>query len=884
MHRIRIDYGWTTFWLIALLVFTATWSVQQADWAEGLHILTPITILGLIVGLVLTQLRQIPPFLAHITAFVIGAFVVLFQMTSFLADTLGSRVDKLAWLWDRWAVWFSALRAGNAGEDLYLFILLMASMLWVLSYAAVWFLLRSGWIWLTLLLPGVVVLLNLGYSRQVSTFLLIVYLFTALLLLMRFNFIEREREWRERGVPYPDTLVLRGFWTAAYLAIVLILAAWIIPFSPQTDRATAAWDVVSSPFDRIENRFGDSLPGVFPGGSGGGGGVGGFASFDSEFALGGSLRLSEEPVVLLEGDGAPYLVAHRYDRFNGFGWESTADQTYRTLEGDRETPPLLRYDAHQEFPIPDAARQNTVERSHEIEVLRPQGSIVFSGGETLRASVPTRVQTAWYTYEDQEILIDNATEGNTPPDLWALVRLLNDADFGQGDEVLTPDDDSNTAADDEADVESGDNERNIDLGPIDPETLGADALELFEEIVEEQERLLERGIETEILYDDELRAEALTFSGPLPVFSDVESIYASEMRSGDAYQVTSLISNATNDNLRNASEAYPVEITRRYLQVPDDHSTRVEELALEITAPHDNPYDKAEAIETWLRTNLEYSEQIIVPPEGVDFIEHFIFESQQGYCTYYSSAMAQMLRMVEIPARVAVGYFPADYDEEAGGYLYRDRNAHAWVEVYFPDYGWILFEPTPSRSTIQRGTAGVDDPAGSEIGVNDGLDALGPDEQWFLEDEEMFPVNGSAGDFTLDQQQSTTTGQWIMRGVAVLLFIGVGIFSYFWLRGLGGLTPAGQFYTRLNRAATWTGIQQQESMTPYEYARTIATSIPGSRTDAEYLADLYVRERYGNQRVASPDLTRARAAWLRLRGLFIKYALLYRWRRTGRDS
>jgi hypothetical protein len=70
-------------------------------------------------------------------------------------------------------------------------------------------------------------------------------------------------------------------------------------------------------------------------------------------------------------------------------------------------------------------------------------------------------------------------------------------------------------------------------------------------------------------------------------------------------------------------------------------------------------------------------------------------------------------------------------------------------------------------------------------------------------------------------------------------------------------------------------------MTPFEYARSIATTVPGSRTDAEYLADLYVRERYGNQQLASPDLTRARAAWLRLRGLFVKYALLHRWRKRG---
>ncbi len=118
-----------------------------------------------------------------------------------------------------------------------------------------------------------------------------------------------------------------------------------------------------------------------------------------------------------------------------------------------------------------------------------------------------------------------------------------------------------------------------------------------------------------------------------------------------------------------------------------------------------------------------------------------------------------------------------------------------------------------------------------------------------------------------------------MRGIALVLLAVVGVFSYYWLRGLSGQSPAGQFYTRLQRGAAWTGITARESMTPFEYARSIGSTIPGSRTDADYLAEIYVKERYGNQSLASPEITRARAAWLRLRGVFVKYAVLQRWRR-----
>jgi transglutaminase-like putative cysteine protease len=886
MHRFRLEHGWTTFWLVALLVFTATLSVQQAEWAEGLHILTPITIIGLFVGVLLANMRQLPPVAAHATALIIGFIVVFFQMTTFLSDALGSRWDKLGWLWGRWEEWYATIRGGESAEDLYLFILMMSGMLWVLSYASIWFVFRSGWIWITLLLPGVIVLLNLGYSRNVSTFVLILYLFSAILLLMRFHFVEREIRWRREGVPYPDTLLIRGFWTASYLAAILILTGWMIPFSPQTDRAVAAWNSATGPWDSIEEAFTDRFGGVLPGRGGGSGGVGGFASFDSEFSLGGSLRLSEDPVVFVQGQEAPYLSAHRYDYYTGTGWESTFERTYQSGNDDEDeetSSPFVRFDADQEYPIPASSRSATRERTHQVEVLRPQGNIILSGGEALRSNIDTQVQTAWYTYEDQEIALENAEEGNTPPDLWNLVALLKDADFSpptdeQGDGESSPEStDENSETDTEG--ESPDNESL----QIDQNNLSDEQEDLLERIRDAQDELIERDIDTELVLADDFTVEGLRFSGPLPVFNDVEAIYASDISSGDVYEVTSLTSQATAEELTSASDAYPVEITSRYLQIPDEYSERVEQLAFDLTSDLDSAYEKATAIEGWLRENLEYSEQISIPPEDIDFLEYFIFESQEGYCTYYASAMAQMLRMVDVPARVTVGYFPAAYDEDFNGAVYRDRNAHAWVEVYFPEYGWVDFEPTPSQSTIRRGSTSDEQELPDDL-IND--PALGgeypPDRLEYFEEE--FAPGAGGGDAAAGAQQATTTGQWIMRGIAVFLLLAVGVFSFFWLRGLSGQSPAGQFFTRLQRGASWTGVRASAAMTPFEYARSIASTVPGSRTDAEYLAEIYVRERYGNRQLAAPELTRARAAWLRLRGLFVKYALLHRWRKRGNRS
>ena len=134
--------------------------------------------------------------------------------------------------------------------------------------------------------------------------------------------------------------------------------------------------------------------------------------------------------------------------------------------------------------------------------------------------------------------------------------------------------------------------------------------------------------------------------------------------------------------------------------MPDDLSTKVIKLAEEITAEYDNPYDKAAAVTKYLRDNIEYSNSIPLPPRNKDPLEWMLFEYKKAYCVYYSSAEIMMLRSVGIPARMAVGFAQGDRDEN--DYFVHRNDAHAWPEVYFPDIGWVEFEPTGSQPAINR--------------------------------------------------------------------------------------------------------------------------------------------------------------------------------------
>lgn len=132
----------------------------------------------------------------------------------------------------------------------------------------------------------------------------------------------------------------------------------------------------------------------------------------------------------------------------------------------------------------------------------------------------------------------------------------------------------------------------------------------------------------------------------------------------------------------------------RYLQYPGNLPSRVKELALNITKGKKTVFDKVKAIEQYLRNTYPYELNVPNTPPGRDFVDYFLFDLKKGYCTYYATSMAVMLRTIGIPARYVVGFKMPDPPLFGNNYDIKASLAHAWVEVYFNNYGWITFEPT----------------------------------------------------------------------------------------------------------------------------------------------------------------------------------------------
>jgi transglutaminase-like putative cysteine protease len=156
-------------------------------------------------------------------------------------------------------------------------------------------------------------------------------------------------------------------------------------------------------------------------------------------------------------------------------------------------------------------------------------------------------------------------------------------------------------------------------------------------------------------------------------------------------------------DLRSASTTYPSDIRATYLQLPA-LDPRIPALAQQITAHSATPYDKASAIEAYLRTHYGYTLDLTGTPPA-DPLAYFLFTRRAGHCEYFASAMTVMVRSLGIPARYINGFLPGEYNDVDGEYVIRASDAHSWVEVYFPDYGWITFDPTPPSADEAMGFA-----------------------------------------------------------------------------------------------------------------------------------------------------------------------------------
>lgn len=392
--------------------------------------------------------------------------------------------------------------------------------------------------------------------------------------------------------------------------------------------------------------------------------------------------------------------------------------------------------------------------------------------------------------------------------------------------------------------------------------------------------------------------------------TDVAIIRArSPLRQGASYTVTSSISAADANMLRATSPDYPSWVRDLYLQGAEDVSPRVRDLAAQIVASAgaQTPYDRAKAIERWLRVNIQYNETIPAPPEGRDPIDWFLFDEREGYCNYYASAMVMMLRSQGIPARLAAGFAQGAY--ENGAFLVRERDAHTWVEVYFPGYSWVEFEPTADEAPLDRQgdqapqamlptltpmptptpsptptlAPPTQDAGANATPTSQAVNPLVPPtltptptptpSPTPTPPPNMAPVDVSQGGSVL-RTILITLGIFVLVIVLLVLIILFAIW-YVEYRGLGGLNGIERAYARLGIYARWLGLRLDRSATPDERRRYLVGEVPTGEKPINAITRAYIQNRYAPEHRVDP---RAKPetideAWEEARWAFIRRKL-----------
>jgi transglutaminase-like putative cysteine protease len=385
----------------------------------------------------------------------------------------------------------------------------------------------------------------------------------------------------------------------------------------------------------------------------------------------------------------------------------------------------------------------------------------------------------------------------------------------------------------------------------------------------------------------------ITEPAGLPLLGYIEA--ANAVGEGESYTQAVLIAEATEAQLAAAGTGYPQAVKDLYLSTRGI-TDRVATLARQVTEGADNPYEQAKALARYLRgSDFTYSTRGLEVPRGADLVDTFLFgeNGKIGYCQHYASAMALMARSLGLPARVAVGFAPG---EAAGDdlWLVRQANAHAWVEIFFPGYGWQIFEATKSIDPRFVRESGAD--AGPVSPPSEGLDA------WFREDIERAlqerggvfsvpspnPVTGAIDPTdpqaeVIDEETGAREGNAL---VMIALVVAAAIIIFFQARHSRRrwrFLPAGdRAWKHLTLAADRAGVGPRPSETIYEYAGWLEEQLPTHGEPIRVVADGKVWQNYSGRPLTRSGSNRLDQAWARLRRPLLFLALRRRLRRLGR--
>ena len=332
----------------------------------------------------------------------------------------------------------------------------------------------------------------------------------------------------------------------------------------------------------------------------------------------------------------------------------------------------------------------------------------------------------------------------------------------------------------------------------------------------------------------------------------------------ETYSMTTSVFLPSVRELADVQSGYPQAIGDVYLALPADFPESVRSLAVKIAGDAGTPFEKVDDIDQYL-SDFSYKLEIPGPEPGQDGVEYFLFEEKSGFCTYFASAMAVMLRAVDVPTRLAIGYLPGDPGDNPGEYILRDKSYHAWVQVWFDGYGWVDIEATPS------GTGDPSDEIRNENPVVSAIDLGQPPswDDWYDQLLTPPPAPNTGGAVTQPDEPTAPQLRFafsealaralIITGIVLLVILIVFLpvmiaraaFNR-WLWQVDRSDLAARTYLKMGKLAAVVQLGPSPSQTPAEYANMLEKVMPEQTGNIETISRAFIETRFA--RAGKPNL------------------------------
>ncbi len=402
--------------LLALLML---WSVAQslidANWANGVEIIMSLVLPAFFVGVVFARLAWLPGWLAHLLAGALGLAWTIVRvgptLTAQVTEQFGADLAARLNTWSEQAteialrvlIWLRILQAGGRGEDIVLFVVTLALLMWLLGYATGWLIFRSNRTWLAVIPSAAIVLINYTFIYPKPTQLFFMFLAAALLLLVYQNLAVQQRLWRAAQIEFPSLLLWRAVFAAGLFSIILVVVTSFLPGTVTSAQAQQAWRILRTPFAALRESWQDAFSTINapPGTSG---------SFATRgVRVGGPRTLSDSVVMRIRSPKYEYWRAVAFDKYSGHNWQNTVGERARATLNVATAEQARTFISANEQPIQTELRAREVV-TQTVTLTQPRtDGLLMIGGQFASAGVPVLLQHGVLSDQNGN-LVPNYTE------------------------------------------------------------------------------------------------------------------------------------------------------------------------------------------------------------------------------------------------------------------------------------------------------------------------------------------------------------------------------------------------------------------------------------------------------------------------------------------